>query len=436
MKKASFLTFIIILLCIPILFACDKKCSHESTTETVQAPSCSSEGYSLRRCDDCGYEYKFDFVAAKEHTLSSEKFEPTCTEEGYTYYSCECGYSYRSDFLSPTGHTLTSKKFDPTCTDEGYTLLSCQCGYSYRTEFTAPTGHTTYQKSTPPTCTEAGYTTHTCLLCNYSYKIESTAPTGHSLNKEKTHVTSFSDGYTRYFCDCGFEDVSDVIYSEYIFKGAYLDGPSELAQGIDVSKWNGDVDWSEIKAAGIDFVIIRAGNGYNGKDPMFEAHYEGAKAAGLDVGCYFYSYALSVTSALEEADMLLEWIDGKKFEYPVYFDIEDPSQETLSSELLTDMCIAFVEKLQTNGYFCGIYTNDNWISNLLDAERLTPYVDIWLAHWSDTGEAVPPESFYKYTGIWQYSSTGKIGDHTCDFDMNIAYRDYPSLIKAWGYNGY
>ncbi len=436
MKKTVLTTFIIILLCTPILFACDKNCSHEDMSDTQIEPTCAQEGYILRKCGDCGLEYKCDFIPAKGHTLSASKFEPTCVAEGYTYYSCSCGYSYKSDFVSPIGHTLSTEVCEPACVAEGYTLYSCSCGYSYKSDFTAPNGHTTVQKTTAPTCTEEGYIEHSCIACDYSYKSDITAPTGHTLKKEVTRATSFSNGYTRYSCDCGHEYIADTILSEYIFHGAYVDNAGERAQGIDVSKWNGEIDWAEIKAAGIDFVIIRAGNSYNGKDPLFEAHYAGARAAGLDVGCYYYSYALSTESVLAEAEQMLEWIAGKKFEYPVYFDIEDPSQAVLAPELLTDICITFVEKLQSNGYFCGIYTSASWLSDILQSERLTPYIDIWLAHWSDTGEPIPPDTFYKHTGIWQYSCTGKIGTHTCNFDMNIAYKNYPKLIKDWGYNGY
>lgn len=435
MKKVTLALLIIILLCIPILFACDKKCSHEEMSESQIEPTCTKEGYILKICADCGTEFKSNFVAATGHDLSSSVFQPTCDTEGYTYYSCECGYSFKSDFIPPTAHTLIAETHEPSCTDEGYTLYTCGCGYSFKSDFTSPKGHTTVQKTTAPQCTEQGYTTHSCIVCDYSYNSDFTAPTGHALKKTTTYATSFSDGQTRYYCDCGYEHISDIVLSEYVFQGAYVENSGARANGIDVSKWNGEIDWDDIKASGIDFVIIKVGSVY-GKDPLFEENYAGAKAAGLKVGCYYYSYALTVEEALNEAEQMLEWIEGKQFEYPVYFDLEDSTQESLDSTLLTDMCIAFIEKLQSNGYFCGLYTNPNWLTYILEADRLTPYFDIWLARWTLSGEPNWPDSFGEHTGLWQYTNGGTVGTHTCYFDMNISYKDYPRLIKDWGYNGY
>lgn len=433
MKKVSLTALIIILLCTPILFACNEDCSHENISSSQVEPTCDAEGYTLRRCADCGYEYRTEFVAARGHELSQTVFNPTCNEEGYTYYFCTCGYSFKSDHISPSGHTLRTEVHDPSCEKEGYTLYSCSCGYSYKSDFVVPNGHVTTQKVKAPSCTEEGYTAHTCIVCDYSFKSDIITPTGHTLKKEVKRATSFSDGYTRYHCECGHEYIASKVLSAHVFHGAYVESPGELARGIDVSKWNGELNWADIKAAGIDFVIIRAGTSL-GKDPKFEENYAGAKAAGLDVGCYFYTYALSVESSLDDSDLMLEWIKDKKFEYPIYFDIEDSSQEALAPDLLTDICIVFIEKLQSNGYFCGLYANPNWLNNFLEADRLTPFVDIWLARWTPSGE--PDWLGGDHTGLWQYTSVGKVGEHTCDFDMNIAYKNYPELIKNWGYNGY
>jgi GH25 family lysozyme M1 (1,4-beta-N-acetylmuramidase) len=223
--------------------------------------------------------------------------------------------------------------------------------------------------------------------------------------------------------------------SDNIFHGAYVDNSAILAHGIDISKWNGDINWAEIKAAGVDFVIIKAGSSF-GKDPRFEEHYANAKAAGLGVGCYYYSYALTVDEISADADLFMSWIAGKQFDYPVYLDIEDPTQEVLDKALLTEMCVTFIEKMQINGYFCGIYTNRNWLTNLLHTETITLNFDLWLAHWLNSGEPNWPSSFGAKTGMWQYTDKGTIGTHSCYFDLNVAFKDYPSLIKQWGYNGY
>ena len=101
------------------------------------------------------------------------------------------------------------------------------------------------------------------------------------------------------------------------------------------------------------------------------------------------------------------------------------------------MAKLFIETLQANRYFCGLYVNNDWLINRLDTERVTTWFDIWYARWTLSGEPVWPDSFgAKRMGIWQYSSQGKIGTHESTFDLNVAYKDYPTLIKSLGYNGY
>lgn len=423
------------LILLPSCNRAEEECTHDRMSRSTADADCDSEGYTLNRCPDCGLEYKTDIVASKGHTLSSETFSPTCTEEGYTYYSCDCGYSYKTDFVSPNGHALSTERHLPTCTYQGYTRYFCHCSYSYKSNFVSPTGHTISRKTEAPTCTEEGYTRYSCTVCTYSYLSDYVIPKGHNFTTKVSHPTSSKTGYTQFNCDCGYHYVGDYIMSSDIFKGAYVDGAEVLAHGIDISSWNGTINWDEIKAAGIDYVIIKVGSS-NGKDKTFEENYKNAKAAGLDVGCYYYTYALTVEEISADADRLMEWIVGKQFEYPVYLDIEDKSQEGLDSELLTDMCKVFIEKLQSNKYFCGLYTNNNWLVNLLNTEKITVYFDVWLARWTLSGEPNWGDSFGKRMGMWQYSAEGKIGTHECDFDLNVAFKDYPNLIKELGYNGY
>lgn len=203
-------------------------------------------------------------------------------------------------------------------------------------------------------------------------------------------------------------------------------------RGIDVSVHNGVVDFKKVKAAGYDFVIIRAGYGRydNQKDTKFDVNYKNAKAAGLHVGAYFYSYAKTSADAQQEAKVFLNWIKGKTFDMPIYFDIEDPSQAELSRKTLTDICIAWCNAVEREGYYVGIYANVDWFKNRLDQNRLARF-DKWLAHWANK-----PIWGNEFGGLWQYSSKGKINGHSCDFDLNESYRDYPSIIKEAGLNGY
>ncbi len=200
-----------------------------------------------------------------------------------------------------------------------------------------------------------------------------------------------------------------------------------MAKGIDVSKWQGNIDWSKVK--GVDFVIIRAG--YSGtKDAKFEANYAGCKKYKIPCGVYFYSYALTVAQAKAEAEAFLKMIKGKTFEYPIYFDIEDKSQMNLSKKLLTDICIAWCSIIEKAGYYVGIYSNPDWFINRLDTSRLEAY-DKWLAQWVSK-----PKWGNEFGGMWQYSNKGTINGIAGDVDLNQSYRDYPDIIQKAKLNGY
>ena len=389
---------LLILLCLS-LASCDaeEKCSHESVLSELVDPTCDSEGYTQNLCEACKYEYKSDFVAPIGHDLKASVTDPTCTAEGFTEYSCSCGYSFISDRVKPLGHTLTT---DIICSS----------------------------------CTKQGYTQKHCTACEYRFVSDYTVPTGHTFTQTTLHATSTSIGYTHYLCDCDYEYTEYVMPTD-VFTGGYAESDAPLARGIDISKWNGDIDWDSIKAAGFDFVIIKAGS-IVGKDDRFEENYAGARAAGLDVGAYFYTYAKNMEEIAEEAALFLSWLDGKQFEYPVYLDIEEDSMESLGRSLLTDMCASFIETLQREGYFCGIYTNKNWLFNILDTERITTYFDVWYARYKIEDIEEWGDDWGDRLAMWQFTKDGRIGEHTCNFDFNLVYKDYPTLIKEWGYNGY
>ena len=200
-------------------------------------------------------------------------------------------------------------------------------------------------------------------------------------------------------------------------------------KGIDVSKWQGNINWPLVKT---DFAILRAGFGKetSQKDPMFETYYAGAKAANIPVGAYWYSYAKSVAEAKQEAAACLAAIKGKQFEFPIYFDIEDKSQTGLSTSVLTAMCEAFCETLETAGYFVGVYANTNWFRNYLDHARLAKKYTIWLADYRTGYDKILKRDMHQYT------STGTVAGISGHVDMNTCTRDFPSIIKNAGLNGY
>jgi GH25 family lysozyme M1 (1,4-beta-N-acetylmuramidase) len=194
--------------------------------------------------------------------------------------------------------------------------------------------------------------------------------------------------------------------------------------GIDVSKWNGKIDWNAVKNSGVSYVIIRCG--YRGssqgalvEDPRFKENMKGAIAAGLKVGVYFFTQAIDVNEAVVEASMVLDLIKPYRISYPVFLDVEASGgrADSLSNEQRTEICKAFCETIKAGGYTPGIYANKTWFSTKMDANALSSY-KIWLAQYA---------SAPTYTGrydMWQYKSTGKVSGITGEVDLNISYLGY------------
>lgn len=202
-------------------------------------------------------------------------------------------------------------------------------------------------------------------------------------------------------------------------------------KGIDVSKWQGSINWQEAKNDGVEFAILREGYGKENPsqvDKKFEENYKNAKAAGIPVGVYHYSYADSVEDARKEAQFCLKNIAGKQLEYPICFDIEDSEMLVLSTRKRTDICKAFCEEIEKAGYYAMIYCNLNWYKNYLYSEELKKY-DFWLAQWNVAEPSVS-------CGIWQKSDKGSIDGISGNVDLNIAYKDYPMIMKINGLNGF
>lgn len=207
-----------------------------------------------------------------------------------------------------------------------------------------------------------------------------------------------------------------------------------LYKGIDVSSYQGLIDWNWVKEQGVEFVILRAGYVRASDetmciDPYFEVNYQKCKDLGIPVGCYWFTRARSTTQAEAEADYFLNIIQGKQFEYPVCFDIESESLTNLSSDVLTNITIAFCNRVEQNNYYVSIYTNPSWIDYRLVKQNLTDY-DKWLAHWTTT-----PKYGNEFGGLWQYGIGTCLGIEG-DCDVNYSYRDYPSIIKGAGLNGF
>ena len=171
-------------------------------------------------------------------------------------------------------------------------------------------------------------------------------------------------------------------------------------RGIDVSKWQGNIDYKKVKNTGIQFIIVRIGYGMyeNQKDKKFEDNYKGAINNNIPIGVYLYSYALNENDASKEADVTLKWLNKRKLNLPVYYDVEDKSQALISKNNLTKMCETFCNKIEKAGYWAGIYANKNWLTTHLDYKYLEKKYTIWVAQYNNKNT---------YSGkydMWQYTS--------------------------------
>lgn len=202
-------------------------------------------------------------------------------------------------------------------------------------------------------------------------------------------------------------------------------------RGIDVSFYQGKIDFSKVKASGISFVIIRAGYGkhISQKDRFFEENYKNAKASSLDVGVYWYSYADSIDCAQKEAETCLEAIKGKRFEYPIFFDLEEHKQFAKGKKFCSDLVRTFCDTMEKRGYYPGLYISRSPLQNYIEPEVAKRYA-LWVAEY---GSRCHYDGTY---GMWQYSDKGTIPGINGKVDLDLAYIDYPKIIKSKKLNGY
>ena len=199
-------------------------------------------------------------------------------------------------------------------------------------------------------------------------------------------------------------------------------------KGIDVSRWNGAIDWDTVANYGMDFAILRITEKGNAIDSTFEANYKGCTANSIPVGVYKYSYAVNVSEIQYEAKKVIEVLNGRKLDYPVFLDIEDKCQENLSKHLMMRMINAFREIIIKAGYQFGIYCGYSWYQYQLpdDAKKY----DCWLAAYPSQDDGTMQIRLKPPTGIgWQYSSKAKIPGIAGVVDRNVFYKDYTAAIK-------
>lgn len=203
-------------------------------------------------------------------------------------------------------------------------------------------------------------------------------------------------------------------------------------KGVDVSEWQGQIDWDAVKKDEIDFAILRCGYGMDLEeqdDSWFKRNALECERVGMPYGVYLYSYADTVEKAASEAEHVLRLIKGRKLEYPIYYDLEDANTTgKCSKDLILQMSKKFVGILEDAGYWVGIYANLYWNEAYLTDSWYDTKAR-WVAQYNSECQ------YNKDYGIWQYSSSGIVNGISGCVDMNISYFDYPVLIREAGKNG-
>ena len=206
-------------------------------------------------------------------------------------------------------------------------------------------------------------------------------------------------------------------------------------KGIDISTWQGTPDFSKVKAAGVQFVIARAGYGQNNIDKQFRRNASECNRLGIPFGVYWFSYALNAEMARQEARYCLEAVKGYRLEYPIFFDLEYDTVRyakqngvTITKALATQMVKAFCSEIEAAGYYAANYMNNDYAKNMFDMAALKQF-DVWYAWYNATINRSD-------AGLWQYSSSGKVNGISGNVDLDYALKDSPTIIKNAGLNGF
>lgn len=206
---------------------------------------------------------------------------------------------------------------------------------------------------------------------------------------------------------------------------------SGVYKGIDVSKWQGNINWSKVSNAGVDFAMIRSSFGSENVDGQFEANVRGCEKYNIPYGFYHYTYASSVNEAVAEAHFFLDTIRPYSPKYPIVLDIENELYNKMSRKKVTDIIDAFMTELENAGYYAMVYSYANFFNDHVDMDRMDPY-DIWIASWGDADRL---SSVYTYHyGMWQYSAKGSVAGITGEVDLDYSFKDYEKRIKQAGLN--
>ena len=220
-------------------------------------------------------------------------------------------------------------------------------------------------------------------------------------------------------------DEEDEDDSQYKALWEMEERDNAVSLGIDVSKWNGEIDWDVVKAEGVDFAIIRCGyrgssSGWLVEDPYFFQNIQGAKRAGIKVGVYFFTQAIDLVEAVEEASMVITLLGDTKLDFPIFIDTEGANggrADNLDAATRTAVVNAFCQTIQNAGLEAGVYASRNWYLNRLNIDDLYGY-KIWLSAYRET-----PLYEGNYD-LWQYTSSGSVAGIEGRVDLNVSYLGY------------
>nr|WP_294530123.1 GH25 family lysozyme [uncultured Blautia sp.] len=223
------------------------------------------------------------------------------------------------------------------------------------------------------------------------------------------------------------------------YNGSGAEIPGVVTRGIDVSEWQGKINWQKVKNSDIDFAFIRISSGTDYMDKYYDYNMSSANAADLPVGTYVYSKATTTTAALKEAQLAINKMNGYKVSYPVVYDIEYSKMSSLSKNQIAKMALAFCNEVKAAGYTPMVYLNTNWYKEKVNMSLLSG-IDVWIASYSDKNPA-PDRSVYSY-GIWQCTA-GNLGEGSYmrttkglvagiptenNVDLNYGFVDYTTRV--------
>lgn len=358
----------------------------------------------------------FDHEKSKYEKEQTQETQAEQTEPEISLLATSVEKDIRVKIVDAEGKTVEGYPFKMTVKDVGDFEDEDENGIIYVSDVKPGEYEVTLQDAEGYHCPEEPLTVRVKAIVSYttiddiSYLIRSESEVDASVeDTEADDVEEFDADDTQYTSLLDVEEMENAVQL-----------------GIDVSKWNGEIDWDVVKAEGVDFAIIRCGyrgssSGWLIEDPFFWQNLQGAKKAGIKVGIYFFTQATTMVEAVEEASMVVTLLGEEKIDYPVFIDTEGAGgngrADGLDIDMRTTVCQAFCKTIQNAGYEAGIYASRNWYYNNLHTEQLEDY-KIWLAEYRET-----PLYESRYD-MWQYTSSGNVAGIEGRVDLNVSYLGY------------